>query len=121
MKNLPNIDEVINNFDDLFYLSPNEPEFLAYSLIIESESNRRLVMQQKLQSYPKEILESKEIQFALKIISAIRKKNYAEFFKLLQKADYLTACVMSKIFKQIRIEALQLLSKVSQLALYVNN
>lgn len=107
-----NLQTTLKDQQDNFYLSENEPEFQAYDLLLQLETDNTLEIQQKVEKFPLEILLSKEIKFALKVVSAVRDNNYVQFFNLLNEADYLTACVMSLFIKRIRVKALETLMRV---------
>jgi len=100
--------EMMEQFEDIFYLSPNEPEFVAYDLIVQLENERNyLDIHQRIAGLANEILASKEVKFAVKVISAVKENNYIQYFKLLEQADYLTACMMSSLIKTIRERAIK--------------
>lgn len=82
-------------------LSPNEAEFRSYQLLIVSD-NDVVDMMRQLAALP--VYKQKPVQFAKQVIAARHTQNYCEYFRLFQKADFLTACLMHRRFHPIRAQ-----------------
>lgn len=102
----------INTIQEDFYISPNEPEFLAYDILIQMNSEAYLEIQQKIETFPLEVLMSNEIKFVMRVISAVRENNYITFFNLINEANYLMACLMFLFIKKVRVKAINALIRV---------
>jgi len=104
--------KVLNQFEDIFYLSPNEAEFAAYDLIVQLENEKNYIdIHQRICLLSNEVLASKEVKFATRVISAVKENNYKQYFKLLDQADYLTSCIMYTLIKKIREKALEVMRR----------
>ncbi|XP_072379347.1 uncharacterized protein xmas [Diabrotica undecimpunctata] len=86
----------------------NEAEFRAYVILLNLNDGNFMWEVQQLR---REIQQSKEVQFAVQVHSAIDKNNYVKFFKLLYSTTYLNACIFMRYFNQIRLTALKTLHK----------
>ena len=103
---------ILNHFGEIFYISPNEPEFLAYDLIIQLQNERNfLEIHQRIMGFSTEILAADEMKFAIKVVTAVKENNFVEYFKLLEQADYLTSCMMSAFIKMIREKAINAMER----------
>jgi hypothetical protein len=101
--------------------SVNEPEFRSYMILL-LQDQKELVY--ALLALSPEIRQSPEVLFAIqvnvllwysdkvKIDTALRNGDYSGFFKLLEKADYLTACLMHLRFRTVRMKALKTINGV---------
>ena len=58
-----------------------------------------------------EIINSKQVQFAMDVHTALNTNNYIKFFKLLKETFYLNACILLRYFYQIRLKGLQIIYK----------
>lgn len=65
----------------------------------------------QVQQLREEIQKSHAVRFALDVYSALDKKNYVKFFKLVNSTTYLNACILMRYFVQVRTTALQFLLK----------
>ncbi|XP_056635223.1 uncharacterized protein LOC130444197 [Diorhabda sublineata] len=86
----------------------NEAEFRAYVILLNLNDGNFMWEVQQLR---REIQRSKEVQFAMKVYSALDKNNYIKFFKLLYSTSYLNACILMRYFNQVRIAAIKTLHK----------
>lgn len=86
----------------------NEAEFRAYVILLNLNDGNFMWEVQQLR---REIQRSKEVQFAMKVYSALDKNNYIKFFKLLYSTSYLNACILMRYFNQVRIAAVKTLHK----------
>lgn len=64
-----------------------------------------------MQQLKPDIQKSEQLQFALKVYSAVDKNNYVLFFKLVRSTTYLNACILLRYFTQVRIKALRTILK----------
>lgn len=64
-----------------------------------------------MQSLHDDYFESGDVQFAIKVWRAIKSENHIAFFKLLQSATLLQACMMHKYVSEVRITALKKMCK----------
>uniref|UniRef100_T1K4K9 PCI domain-containing protein n=1 Tax=Tetranychus urticae TaxID=32264 RepID=T1K4K9_TETUR len=85
----------------------NEAEFRAYFLLYFSRSD--IVM--TVTRFDPVIRKSSAVQFAVKCLSAIDSNNYIVFFKMVQKADFLTSCMLHRYFYEVRKKSFQIMSK----------
>lgn len=98
-----------NSTDPNNYVSPNQQEFYAYSILLSISETHDLIS--LLNKIPEELKETQQIKTARRIVRAILSKEYLEFFKLLKKADILTACIMGINLKDLRLVAINQISK----------
>ena len=104
----------------------NEPEFRAYCIILEMQATHP-DLEDRMQSWPKELLQSGPVQNAFQLHAAasntlidqgplkpttpflIAQSNYEGFWKRMksQQISYLMACLAESHFSQIRYMALQ--------------
>ncbi|KAG5891307.1 hypothetical protein JTB14_002868 [Gonioctena quinquepunctata] len=87
---------------------PNEAEFRAYVILLNLNDGNFMW---EVQELPQHIQKSNEVQFALKVYSALDKNNYVGFFKLVYSTTYLNACLLMRYFVQVRITAIKTLLK----------
>jgi hypothetical protein len=64
-----------------------------------------------LQNVPTDVLSSPQVQFAVKIWGALKMENFAKFFKLLKKADFLQACLIHRYVGQMRLTAIRKITR----------
>jgi hypothetical protein len=64
-----------------------------------------------LQNVPTDVLTSPQVQFAVKIWGALKMENFAKFFKLLKKADFLQACLIHRYVGQMRLTAIRKITR----------
>ena len=107
-------------------VSPNEPEFRAYGIIFEIQSQRPDV-EDRLQSLPKDILKDQRVGTALRLHAAaaniadeqgplrprtqslVAQANFQGFWRLVRSnaVSYLMACVAEIFFNTVRRTALE--------------
>lgn len=87
---------------------PNEAEFRCYDILFNLQDANII---SGVPHLPKEIRESPEIKFAVEVYFAFFANNFVEFFRLVKKASYLSACILHRYFNQVRMRALILLCK----------
>ena len=92
----------VENYDMLL----NESEFASYFILYQIDNGKEVpVFIRGLQS---DVLQSEDVQFAIKVWTARKTLDYAYFFKLLRtKATYLQACIMYKYVTSTRLQAMR--------------
>ncbi|GJQ10008.1 hypothetical protein GpartN1_g1799.t1 [Galdieria partita] len=88
--------------------SPNEGEFQAYYILSHFDPHSVWAVCRELDVH---VLKSRQVAFALRIYQALRSTNYVGFFRLLQRAPYLVACMMQQHFSFIRKSALLIMQR----------
>ncbi|KAG2386287.1 hypothetical protein C9374_002733 [Naegleria lovaniensis] len=88
---------------------PNESEFTCYFILNRLSSDQEVM--RCLKSLPNDILNSPEVNFAIKVFDAFSTNNYSRFFKLVDEATYLNACIMHIYFPTVRKSALQTMNR----------
>ncbi|KAK6177359.1 hypothetical protein SNE40_015477 [Patella caerulea] len=86
----------------------NEAEFRAYMVLANLNQGDTLREVQELRDV---VRQSPEIRWALKIYSALNSNNYVRFFRLVQQASFLNACIVHRYFTQVRRKGLLTLKK----------
>ncbi|KAK3581304.1 hypothetical protein CHS0354_033043 [Potamilus streckersoni] len=82
---------------------PCEAEFRAYMVLMNLNEGDIL---REVQQLRPEIRNTHEIDFALKVYSALNSSNYVRFFKLVKDGSFMNACIMHRYFTQVRSQAL---------------
>ncbi|EME31142.1 Germinal-center associated nuclear protein [Galdieria sulphuraria] len=88
--------------------SVNEGEFQAYYVLSHFDPHSILAVCRELDIH---VLKSRQVEFALKVYQTLRSNNYVGFFRLLQRASYLVACMMQQHFSFVRKSALLIMQK----------
>jgi hypothetical protein len=90
-------------------LCRNEPEFLAYMLLVVRDVPDTL----KHLTPSDPVLRSPEVQFALQVLYTMDRTggNYHRFFRLYAAAPYLAACCMAKYAQSMRRTAVDVIDK----------
>eukprot|EP00227_Mantoniella_beaufortii_P015452 CAMPEP_0197574634 /NCGR_PEP_ID=MMETSP1326-20131121/301_1 /TAXON_ID=1155430 /ORGANISM="Genus nov. species nov., Strain RCC2288" /LENGTH=1713 /DNA_ID=CAMNT_0043137257 /DNA_START=40 /DNA_END=5178 /DNA_ORIENTATION=+ len=89
-----------------------EAEMFAYQLLLRIDSHGRYNVERRemlndLRSARLNVLLSPDVQFALAAHRAYHANNVVAFFRLVQDATYLQACVLHKYFSRIRSRAFE--------------
>ncbi|XP_068803799.1 germinal-center associated nuclear protein isoform X2 [Struthio camelus] len=85
----------------------SEAEFRGYSVLLNL--NKGDILREVQQFHP-EVRNSPEVRFAVQAFAALNSNNFVRFFKLVQAASYLNACILHCYFNQIRRDALKSLN-----------
>ncbi|KAK2532034.1 Mcm3ap [Columba livia] len=85
----------------------SEAEFRGYSVLLNL--NKGDILREVQQFHP-EVRNSPEVRFAVQAFAALNSNNFVRFFKLVQTASYLNACILHCYFNQIRKDALKSLN-----------
>ena len=91
-------------------LSPHEPVFVSLSLVLAIETG--LIAYDLLQ-VPDDVIASRQVQTVLQVWQAVHCEDYARFFRLLNRADFLVASLLNRFVSDLREKGLQLLSSAS--------
>ena len=83
---------------------PNEAEFRGYDVLLKLNDGDTL---RSIQTLDMEIRTSPEINFALEALTAINNNNYVRFFKVVERATLLQACILFRYFGQVRQRSLE--------------
>ncbi|CAL4173814.1 unnamed protein product, partial [Meganyctiphanes norvegica] len=86
----------------------SESEFMAYDMLFNLNSGQ--IMDQYV-LYRDDVRKSKEVQYAVEVLHAVKTKNYVKFFKLVEKAAYLQGCILHRLFPQVRKDAISIIMK----------
>lgn len=87
---------------------PNEAEFRAYVVLLNLHDSNFLW---EVKQLPNDILQSKEIRFAINVYLAMESNNYVKFFQLVRQTTYMNACILLRYFVQVRVRALNVMVK----------
>ncbi|XP_039735713.1 germinal-center associated nuclear protein isoform X2 [Pteropus medius] len=84
-----------------------EAEFQGYSVLLSLNKGDTL---REVQQFHPAVRNSAEVKFAVQAFAALNSNNFVRFFKLVQSASYLNACLLHCYFNQIRKDALRALN-----------
>ncbi|NXX92254.1 GANP protein, partial [Centropus bengalensis] len=85
----------------------SESEFRGYNVLLNLNKGDIL---REVQQFRPEVRNSPEVRFAVQAFAALNSNNFVRFFKLVQAASYLNACLLHCYFSQIRKDALKSLN-----------
>uniref|UniRef100_A0A8C0W5R3 Germinal-center associated nuclear protein n=1 Tax=Castor canadensis TaxID=51338 RepID=A0A8C0W5R3_CASCN len=85
----------------------SEAEFQGYNVLLNL--NKGDILREVQQFHP-DVRNSPEVDFAVQAFAALNSNNFVRFFKLVQSASYLNACLLHCYFNQIRKDALRALN-----------
>ncbi|NWS71701.1 GANP protein, partial [Crotophaga sulcirostris] len=85
----------------------SESEFRGYNVLLNLNKGDIL---REVQQFRPEVRNSPEVRFAVQAFAALNSNNFVRFFKLVQAASYLNACLFHCYFNQIRKDALRSLN-----------
>ncbi|XP_066115234.1 germinal-center associated nuclear protein isoform X1 [Saccopteryx bilineata] len=85
----------------------SEAEFQGYNVLLNL--NKGDILREVQQFHPA-VRNSPEVKFAVQAFAALNSNNFVRFFKLVQSASYLNACLLHCYFNQIRRDALRALN-----------
>ncbi|KAI0557293.1 SAC3/GANP [Gracilaria domingensis] len=117
-QNLEQLDKCLISLREMYDLrreqnlqtSPNEPEMQAYYILTQMSDPQTCV--QLWTGFAKDVRRSRPVRFALEVVKAAGGQfaNPVKFFSCVQRAPYLTACLMHSRFTPMRVQALRLLN-----------
>ncbi|XP_069716914.1 germinal-center associated nuclear protein isoform X2 [Phaenicophaeus curvirostris] len=85
----------------------SESEFRGYNVLLNLNKGDIL---REVQQFRPEVRNSPQVRFAVQAFAALNSNNFVRFFKLVQAASYLNACLLHCYFSQIRKDALKSLN-----------
>nr|XP_034995536.1 germinal-center associated nuclear protein [Zootoca vivipara]XP_034995544.1 germinal-center associated nuclear protein [Zootoca vivipara]XP_034995552.1 germinal-center associated nuclear protein [Zootoca vivipara] len=85
----------------------SEAEFRGYNVLLNLNKGDIL---REVQQFRPDVRNSTEVRFAVQAFAALNSNNFVRFFKLVQTASYLNACLLHCYFSQIRRDALRSLN-----------
>ncbi|KAJ6665356.1 hypothetical protein lerEdw1_004405 [Lerista edwardsae] len=85
----------------------NEAEFRGYNVLLNLNKGDIL---REVQQFLPAVRNSAEVRFAVQAFAALNSNNFVRFFKLVQTASYLNACLLHCYFSQVRRDALKSLN-----------
>ncbi|KAJ7344352.1 hypothetical protein JRQ81_000302 [Phrynocephalus forsythii] len=85
----------------------SEAEFRGYNVLLNLNKGDIL---REVQQFRPSVRNSPEVRFAVQVFAALNSNNFVRFFKLVQTASYLNACLLHCYFSQIRKDALKSLN-----------
>ncbi len=104
MKCLQSLEHLYEDLRRRQVTCPNEPEFRAYIIMMNLNEGDALYNAQQLPGW---ILNSEQVQTALKLHHSVYTKNFVAFFKTVEGLPYMTACILHRYFFQVRSLALR--------------
>ncbi|KAG8516569.1 Germinal-center associated nuclear protein [Galemys pyrenaicus] len=106
-KCLQSLKEMYQDLRGRGVLCAGEAEFQGYNVLLSL--NKGDILREVQQFHPA-VRNSAEVRFAVQAFAALNSNNFVRFFKLVQSAPYLSACLLHCYFNQIRRGALRALS-----------
>lgn len=110
----------IESSEDFAYISPSEPEFIAYQLVLQYFKNpdKFIDFETKFSYYVEkipELLETPQIKLLLEQINALKTRNYIKYFEMISnpgKTDYFMSTLLSYhgFINLIRLKAVEIMS-----------
>uniref|UniRef100_A0A8C8YYC5 Germinal-center associated nuclear protein n=1 Tax=Prolemur simus TaxID=1328070 RepID=A0A8C8YYC5_PROSS len=106
-KCLQSLKEMYQDLRSKGILCASEAEFQGYNVLLNL--NKGDILREVQQFHP-DVRNSSEVKFAVQAFAALNSNNFVRFFKLVQSASYLNACLLHCYFNQIRKDALRALN-----------
>ncbi|KAK2501949.1 hypothetical protein MC885_014224 [Smutsia gigantea] len=106
-KCLQSLKEMYQDLRNKGVFCASEAEFQGYNVLLSL--NKGDILREVQQFHPA-VRNSSEVKFAVQAFAALNSNNFVRFFKLVQSASYLNACLLHCYFNQIRRDALRALS-----------
>ncbi|XP_055975521.1 germinal-center associated nuclear protein [Sorex fumeus] len=106
-KCLQSLKEMYEDLRGKGVLCASEAEFQGYNVLLNL--NKGDILREVQQFHPA-VRNSFEVKFAVQAFAALNSNNFVRFFKLVQSASYLNACLLHCYFSQIRKDALRALN-----------
>ena len=96
---------------------PSEGEFRAYFLLLQLDTHGSFKREAepaalRLMGLRPNVVHSPEMRFALEVFTVYRAGNWVRFFRLLDEAPYMAACVMHIFFRKAQAQALKLMNEL---------
>ncbi|XP_004632031.1 germinal-center associated nuclear protein [Octodon degus] len=106
-KCLQSLKEMYQDLRGRGIICASEAEFQGYNVLLNLNKGDIL---REVQQFHSDVRNSPEVHFAVQAFAALNSNNFVRFFKLVQSASYLSACLLHCYFHQIRKDALRALS-----------
>ncbi|XP_027950549.1 germinal-center associated nuclear protein isoform X1 [Eumetopias jubatus] len=106
-KCLQSLKEMYQDLRNKGVFCASEAEFQGYNVLLNL--NKGDILREVQQFHPA-VRNSSEVKFAVQAFAALNSNNFVRFFKLVQLASYLNACLLHCYFNQIRKDALRALN-----------
>nr|XP_048307387.1 germinal-center associated nuclear protein isoform X3 [Myodes glareolus] len=106
-KCLQSLKEMYQDLRNKGVFCTSEAEFQGYNVLLNL--NKGDILREVQQFHPG-VRNSPEVNFAVQAFAALNSNNFVRFFKLVQSASYLNACLLHCYFNQIRKDALRALN-----------
>ncbi|XP_014437448.1 germinal-center associated nuclear protein [Tupaia chinensis] len=106
-KCLQSLKEMYQDLRNKGVFCSSEAEFQGYNVLLNL--NKGDILREVQQFHPA-VRNSSEVKFAVQAFAALNSNNFVRFFKLVQSASYLNACLLHYYFNQIRKDALRALN-----------
>ncbi|XP_021566811.1 germinal-center associated nuclear protein isoform X2 [Carlito syrichta] len=106
-KCLQSLKEMYQDLRNKGIFCASEAEFQGYNVLLNL--NKGDILREVQQFHPA-VRNSSEVKFAVQAFAALNSNNFVRFFKLVQSASYLNACLLHCYFNQIRKDALRALN-----------
>ncbi|XP_076975364.1 germinal-center associated nuclear protein [Tamandua tetradactyla] len=106
-KCLQSLKEMYQDLRGRGVLCSSEAEFQGYNVLLHL--NKGDILREVQQLRPA-VRNSPEVKLAVQAFAALNSNNFVRFFKLVQAASYLNACLLHCYFSQIRRDALRALN-----------
>ncbi|XP_047419837.1 germinal-center associated nuclear protein isoform X3 [Sciurus carolinensis] len=106
-KCLQSLKEMYQDLRNKGIFCASEAEFQGYNVLLNL--NKGDILREVQQFHP-DVRNSPEVDFAVQAFAALNSNNFVRFFKLVQSASYLNACLLHCYFNQIRKDALRALN-----------
>uniref|UniRef100_A0A8D2LDC8 Germinal-center associated nuclear protein n=2 Tax=Varanus komodoensis TaxID=61221 RepID=A0A8D2LDC8_VARKO len=106
-KCLQSLKEMYQDLSNKGIYCKNEAEFRGYNVLLNLNKGDIL---REVQQFRQAVRNSTEVRFAVQAFAALNSNNFVRFFKLVQTASYLNACLLHCYFSQIRRDALKSLT-----------
>ncbi|XP_029069741.1 germinal-center associated nuclear protein [Monodon monoceros] len=106
-KCLQSLKEMYQDLRNKGVFCASEAEFQGYNVLLNL--NKGDILREVQQLHPA-VRNSSEVKFAVQAFAALNSNNFVRFFKLVQSASYLSACLLHCYFTQIRKDALRALN-----------
>lgn len=106
-KCLQSLKEMYQDLRNKGIFCASEAEFQGYNVLLNLNKGDIL---REVQQFHSDVRNSSEVNFAVQAFAALNSNNFVRFFKLVQSASYLSACLLHCYFNQIRKDALRALN-----------
>ncbi|XP_058588291.1 germinal-center associated nuclear protein isoform X1 [Neofelis nebulosa] len=106
-KCLQSLKEMYQDLRNKGVFCASEAEFQGYNVLLNLNKGDIL---REVQQFHSAVRNSSEVKFAVQAFAALNSNNFVRFFKLVQSASYLNACLLHCYFNQIRKDALRALN-----------